>query len=154
MHWTPICVTDWRINSGTIEGYSEIKIQACLTYINIILLYSFNKTGAAVFSCRLCFLRAFPFISFIIVFVLVAFIWNVYACIIILLCGVFFFLECLPILKTYNCVLCLCNKYILIYLCHAWCGSFLYVVFYILVATLKYAFYLLFFYNCFTSMRS
>jgi len=25
---------------------------------------SFNKTEAAVFSCRLCFLRAFPFISF------------------------------------------------------------------------------------------
>jgi len=24
---------------------------------------SFNKTEAAVFSCRLCFLRAFPFIS-------------------------------------------------------------------------------------------
>jgi len=27
--------------------------------------YSFNKTEAAVFSCRLCFLRAFPFISLI-----------------------------------------------------------------------------------------
>ena len=27
------------------------------------LMYSFNKTEAAVFSCRLCFLRAFPFIS-------------------------------------------------------------------------------------------
>ena len=26
---------------------------------------SFNKTEAAVFSCRLCFLRAFPFISLI-----------------------------------------------------------------------------------------
>ena len=25
----------------------------------------FNKTEAAVFSCRLCFLRAFPFISLI-----------------------------------------------------------------------------------------
>ena len=25
---------------------------------------SFNKTEAAVFSCRLCFLRAFPFITF------------------------------------------------------------------------------------------
>ena len=24
---------------------------------------NFNKTEAAVFSCRLCFLRAFPFIS-------------------------------------------------------------------------------------------
>jgi len=27
------------------------------------LINSFNKTEAAVFSCRLCFLRAFPFIS-------------------------------------------------------------------------------------------
>jgi len=27
------------------------------------LMNSFNKTEAAVFSCRLCFLRAFPFIS-------------------------------------------------------------------------------------------
>jgi len=26
---------------------------------------SFNKTEAAVFSCRLCFLRAFPFISLV-----------------------------------------------------------------------------------------
>jgi len=30
------------------------------------LMNSFNKTEAAVFSCRLCFLRAFPIISFII----------------------------------------------------------------------------------------
>ena len=29
-------------------------------------LNSFNKTEAAVFSCRQCFLRAFPFISLII----------------------------------------------------------------------------------------
>jgi len=29
------------------------------------LMNSFNKTEAAVLSCRLCFLRAFPFISFI-----------------------------------------------------------------------------------------
>jgi len=27
-----------------------------------LLMNSFNKTEAAVFSCRLCFLRAFPFI--------------------------------------------------------------------------------------------
>ena len=27
------------------------------------LMNSFNKTEAAVYSCRLCFLRAFPFIS-------------------------------------------------------------------------------------------
>ena len=29
----------------------------------ILLMNSFNKTEAAVFSCRLCFMRAFPFIS-------------------------------------------------------------------------------------------
>jgi len=29
----------------------------------ITTMNSFNKTEAAVFSCRLCFLRAFPFIS-------------------------------------------------------------------------------------------
>jgi len=28
-----------------------------------LLMNSFNKTEAAIFSCRLCFLRAFPFIS-------------------------------------------------------------------------------------------
>ena len=30
---------------------------------SLLLMNSFNKTKAAVFSCRLCFLRAFPFIS-------------------------------------------------------------------------------------------
>jgi len=29
---------------------------------SLLLMNSFNKTEAAVFSCRLCFLRAFPFI--------------------------------------------------------------------------------------------
>ena len=33
----------------------------CIYFSNV--LNSFNKTEAAVFSCRLCFLRAFPFIS-------------------------------------------------------------------------------------------
>ena len=33
---------------------------------SLLLMNSFNKTEAAVFSCRLCFLRAFPFISLII----------------------------------------------------------------------------------------
>ena len=32
---------------------------------SLLLMNSFNKTEAAIFSCRLCFLRAFPFISFI-----------------------------------------------------------------------------------------
>jgi len=30
---------------------------------SLLLMNSFNKTEAAVFSCRLCFLRAFPFTS-------------------------------------------------------------------------------------------
>ena len=30
---------------------------------SLLLMNSFNKTEAAVFTCRLCFLRAFPFIS-------------------------------------------------------------------------------------------
>ena len=30
---------------------------------SLLLMNSFNKTEAAVFSCGLCFLRAFPFIS-------------------------------------------------------------------------------------------
>jgi len=35
---------------------------------SLLLMNGFNKTEAAVFSCRLCFLRAFPFISLIVVF--------------------------------------------------------------------------------------
>ena len=33
---------------------------------SLLLMNSFNKTEAAVFSCRLCFLRAFPFIGLIV----------------------------------------------------------------------------------------
>ena len=33
---------------------------------SLLLMNSFNKTEAAVFSCRLCFLKAFPFIILII----------------------------------------------------------------------------------------
>ena len=32
---------------------------------SFLLINSFNKTEAAVFSCRLCFLGAFPFISLV-----------------------------------------------------------------------------------------
>jgi len=32
---------------------------------SLLLMNGFNKTDAAVFSCRLCFLRAFPFIILI-----------------------------------------------------------------------------------------
>jgi len=31
----------------------------------LLLMNCFNKTEAVVFSCRLCFLRAFPFVSLI-----------------------------------------------------------------------------------------
>ena len=34
-----------------------------VAFFSLPLMNSFNKTEAAVFSCRLCFLRAFPFIS-------------------------------------------------------------------------------------------
>jgi len=34
-------------------------------HYSLLLMNSFNKTEAAVFSCRLCFLRAFPFTSLI-----------------------------------------------------------------------------------------
>ena len=40
---------------------------AVLFCVSIRFMNSFNKTEAAVFSCRLCFLRAFPFISLIII---------------------------------------------------------------------------------------
>jgi len=33
---------------------------------SFLLMNSFNITEAAIFSCRLCFPRAFPFISFVI----------------------------------------------------------------------------------------
>ena len=32
---------------------------------SLLLMNSFNKSEAAIFSCRLCFLRAIPFISFL-----------------------------------------------------------------------------------------
>jgi len=34
-------------------------------HLSLLLINGFNKTEAAVFLCRLCFLRAFPFISLI-----------------------------------------------------------------------------------------
>ena len=37
-----------------------LKLVCIFAFMNIV-----NKTEAAVFSCRLCFLRAFPFISFL-----------------------------------------------------------------------------------------
>ena len=36
-----------------------------LWHHSLLLMNGFNETEAAVFSCKLCFLGAFPFISFI-----------------------------------------------------------------------------------------
>ena len=49
----------WKWNSAHALGASVVW------HHSLLLMNSFNKTEAAVFSCRLCFLRAFPFISLI-----------------------------------------------------------------------------------------
>jgi len=41
----------------------RLSVLSVLWHHSLLLMNSFNKTEAAVFSCRLCFLRAFPFIS-------------------------------------------------------------------------------------------
>ena len=40
-------------------------------YLSLPLMNILNKTEAAIFHCRLCFLRAFPFISFIYYFIII-----------------------------------------------------------------------------------
>ena len=50
----------WKCSSARARGASVVW------HHSLLLMNSFNKTVAAVFSCRLCFLRAFPFISLII----------------------------------------------------------------------------------------
>jgi len=49
----------WKWSSAHALGASVVW------YHLLSLMNSFNKTEAAVFSYRLCFLRAFPFISFL-----------------------------------------------------------------------------------------
>jgi len=44
---------------------SPLHYQA-MWHHSLLLMNSFNKTEAAVFSCRLCFLGAYPFISLIV----------------------------------------------------------------------------------------
>ena len=61
---------------------------------SLSLMNSFNKTEAAVFSCRLCFLRAFPFISLIIICL---YIYIYY----ILFCSVLFFNNYTHVKSTY-----------------------------------------------------
>jgi len=50
----------WKWSSAHALGASVVW------HHSLLLMNSFNKTEPAVFSCRLCFLRAFPFISLII----------------------------------------------------------------------------------------
>jgi len=47
----------WKWSSAYALGASVVW------HHSLLLMNGFNKTEAAVFSCRLCFLRAFPFIS-------------------------------------------------------------------------------------------
>ena len=49
----------WKWSSAHALGASVVW------HHSLPLMNSFNKTEAAVFSCRLCLLRAFPFISLI-----------------------------------------------------------------------------------------
>ena len=71
------CVVIFFWSSGIMEctcilftfenGVPLMRQGASVVWHNsILLMNSFNKTKAAVFSCRLCFLRAFLFISLII----------------------------------------------------------------------------------------
>jgi len=48
----------WKWSSAHALGASVVW------HRSLLLMNGFNKTEAAVVSCRLCFLRAFPFISF------------------------------------------------------------------------------------------
>ena len=55
----------WVYNNNELEVVSDFNyLGTVFNYTgSFVLMNSFNKTEAAVFSCRLCFLRAFPFIS-------------------------------------------------------------------------------------------
>ena len=48
----------WNWSSAHALGASVVW------HHSLLLMNGFNKTEAAVFSCKLCFLRAFPFFSF------------------------------------------------------------------------------------------
>jgi len=47
---------------------TKFSTSSVVWHHSLPLMNSFNKTEAAVFSCRLCFLRVFPFISLISLF--------------------------------------------------------------------------------------
>jgi len=48
------------VPTGFHEAYNHKGI---VWHLSLPLMNSFNKTEAAIFPCRLCFLKAFPFIS-------------------------------------------------------------------------------------------
>ena len=52
----------WKWSSAHALG----GVSGVASFITSLLMNGFNQTEAAVFSCRLCFLRAFPFISLIV----------------------------------------------------------------------------------------
>jgi len=57
-HWLYVIYL-WKKNSAHALGASVVW------YLSLPLINSFNKTEAAIFPCRLCFLRGFSFISLI-----------------------------------------------------------------------------------------
>jgi len=70
------CVVIFFWSSGIMEctcmlfkfenGVPLMRLGASvLWHHSLLLMNGFNKTEAAVFLCKLCFLRAFPFISFL-----------------------------------------------------------------------------------------
>jgi len=85
------CVVIFFWSSGSMEctcmlftfenGVLLMRYGASLVWHHsLLLMNSFNKTEAAVFSCRLCFLRTFPFISLNVRLVLVL-ISHLYSCV-------------------------------------------------------------------------
>jgi len=55
-----------QMNCNVSKNKVETVILVIILYV-VVYMNSFNKTEVAVFSCRLCFLMAFPFISLIII---------------------------------------------------------------------------------------
>ena len=64
---------EWTCMFFTIKNAVLLMRQGAsvVWHHSLPLMNSFNKTEAAVFSCKLCFLRAFPFISLIAIFFII-----------------------------------------------------------------------------------
>ena len=56
-------MTNRSLSISQLTKTLHLKMASVVWHHSLLLMNSFNKTEAAVFSCRLCFLRAFPFIS-------------------------------------------------------------------------------------------